>query len=657
LFAYFPKLYEDELLYSWFARYHVHSANISPKQTMKDLFGTKNAVAIPDLPTHLDEVYGRIKHFDIPEIDQLIKEHTLFRYYTAFQPTHISDSILNSMKFGNQSSTVYLKTGVAASSVKECDYFRFCPSCLLEDNQSKGEPYWHVSHHIPGVHMCLKHGSYLNNSTVEFRNGKKHEFFAASEENCLLSNKTSIHTEKVKTFLKLIAEQSTSLILKDSLLEFENIQRTYKHLLRQNGIANVNGIVDQQKLAEQFKLFYSEELLNIVQSSVRIENPSCWLKSITRKHRKAFHPLRHILLIYFLTNSVENLNKFSEIEYQPFGKAPYYCLNPAASHYKERVVFGLEISLCNDTKRPVGTFSCSCGFIYSRRGPDKFQEDILKIGRIKKFGHVWEDKLGQLVHQEKKSWYAAAKELKCDISTIKKYSTKILFEENQSNPDKVEIAQLKQIDWLLLLKKYPEYSVTALRKIAPALYLWHYRNNLEWLQNNSPKKKSKTNISKRVDWSERDIQVLNDIKEEFIKLKAIEKPTFINKSRIGKEIGCLAILEKHLDKMPRTKQYLESNMESREEFQIRRIIWACKKINDSGQELVKWKVKRMAGIRENVNPQVDIYMEKEILKYKEGVQNTENQTMAIFERNSDTPVAWQCSIEEQSMVHTDWLYM
>ncbi|WML42638.1 TnsD family transposase [Neobacillus sp. PS3-40] len=657
MLAYFPKLYEDELLYSWFARYHVHSANISPKQTMKDLFGTTNAIAIPDLPTHLNEVYGRIKHFDIPSIDQLIKEHTLFRYYTAFQPKHITDSILELMKIGNRLSTVYLMTGVAASSVKEWGYFRFCPSCIREDTQSKGEPYWHVSQQIPGVHICSKHGEYLFNSTVEFRNGKKHEFFAASGENCLLSNEINPHTERITTFLKMIVEQSSSLILKDFSLEFKNIHRSYKSLLIQNGLANANGTINQRNLAEQFKLFYGEVLLNIVQSSVSYENPSCWLKNITRKHRKTFHPIRHILFIHFLTTSLENQNKFSEIEYQPFGKAPYHCLNPAALHYKERVISDMQISLCNDTKRPVGTFSCSCGFVYSRRGPDKYQEDAFKFGRIKKFGHVWEDKLKQLVHHENKSWYAAAKEMKCDIGTVKKYSKKILFEENQSNINKVEIAQLKQIDWLLLLKMYPEHTVTTLREIAPALYMWHYRNNLEWFKNNSPKQKINTNISKRIDWSERDNKVLHDMKEAFIYLKSIEKPTFINRSRIGKEIGCLALLEKHLHKMPRTKQYLESNIESREEFQIRRIIWACQKINDSGQEVVMWRVKRKAGIKENVNPQVFIYMEEEILKYKEGVQNTENQTMAIFERNSDTPLAWQCQIEEQSMVHTDWLYM
>lgn len=39
MLSYFPNLYPDELLYSWFARYHDHSGNTSSKQTMKELFG------------------------------------------------------------------------------------------------------------------------------------------------------------------------------------------------------------------------------------------------------------------------------------------------------------------------------------------------------------------------------------------------------------------------------------------------------------------------------------------------------------------------------------------------------------------------------------------------------------------------------------------
>jgi len=625
---------------------------------MKDLFGTTNAVSIPDLPTHLNEVYERIKHFEIPSINQLIKEHTLFRYYTAFQPNSVRYSILTAMKKENQTSSVYMMTGIAASMVKEWDYFRFCPTCIQEDTINKGEPYWHVSHQKPGVFMCMKHGDYLCDSSVEFRNGNKHEFVAASEENCIPTFKSSPFPKKVRNHLAMIVEQCNQLLIKDLSFTLNNIQKAYKYLLMKNGLANINGKISQQKLAEQFRLFYGEELLNILNSSVDYGNSSCWLKKITRKHRNSFHPLRHILFIHFLSESIETIYKFSQMKNQPFGEGPYYCLNPAAMHYKERVVTELNISLCNDTKRPVGTFVCSCDFVYSRRGPDELNGDKYKIGRVKKFGSVWKEKVHQLVHIEKKSLYAAAKELKCDIGTIKKYATKNTIQgEKISNAEKFNIKTVKQNEWLQLVIEHPSHSITLMRKIAPALYMWHYRNNREWLQKNSSKQRNAPLISQRIDWADRDIEVLQIVTEVTNSLIRVSKPEFINKSRIGREVGRLALLEKHLDKMPKTKQYLECHIESRETFQIRRIIWACKILKDCGQDVVAWRVKRLAGIREDMNYLVLKSLEEEILKYKEGEQNIENQTMAIFERNSDSSLAWECFIEEQSMVHTDWLYM
>ncbi|UTW70534.1 hypothetical protein KHA80_09255 [Anaerobacillus sp. HL2] len=59
----------------------------------------------------------------------------------------------------------------------------------------------------------------------------------------------------------------------------------------QKGFSSPNGTINQQHLAEQFLHYYGEEYLSLVQSKVSINNPSCWLKAITRKHRKGFHQL------------------------------------------------------------------------------------------------------------------------------------------------------------------------------------------------------------------------------------------------------------------------------------------------------------------------------------------------------------------------------
>jgi hypothetical protein len=41
----------------------------------------------------------------------------------------------------------------------------------------------------------------------------------------------------------------------------------------------------------------------------------------------------------------------------------------------------------------VRTYICECGFVYSRKGPDKEEANIYKISRVKSLGKVWGDKL------------------------------------------------------------------------------------------------------------------------------------------------------------------------------------------------------------------------------------------------------------------------
>ena len=77
----------------------------------------------------------------------------------------------------------------------------------------------------------------------------------------------------------------------------------------------------------------------------------------------------------------------------------------------------------------------------------------------------------------------------------------------------------------------------------------------------------------------------------------MNKPVRITVSKIGTTIGLKALLEKHLDKLPQTKAYLESVTETVEEFQIRRLEWAIRELDRRGEEKKDWKILRLAGLR------------------------------------------------------------
>ena len=92
------------------------------------------------------------------------------------------------------------------------------------------------------------------------------------------------------------------------------------------------------------------------------------------------------------------------------------------------------------------------------------------------------------------------------------------------------------------------------------------------------------------------------------KLKEVEQPIRITVGRIGKNIELKALLDKHLDKLPKTRKYLELVIETLEDYQIRRIQWAVKELNNRGEEIKEWKILRLAGLRKNLSDKVKIYL-------------------------------------------------
>lgn len=631
MLSYFPSLYPDELLYSWFARYHNHSGNKSSKQTMQELFGNMSSVAVVDFPNNLEAFYKNIAHFNPPNINDLIENHTMYSYYTAFQSEAMKSRAIDYIKHGGKPGAIHMFLGIVASTIKNWQYLRFCSSCVQQDREKYGESYWHMSHQFPKVFYCHLHQELLHNSNIEFRNPHKHEFISAERADLTTLHLVNLYPLMTENHLKRLLEESISLINLIETFETEELSVIYKYLMQINNYSNHLGKVHQKYFSQQFKRYYGKEFLALVDCDFDEHSDTSWIRSIVRKHRKAFHPVQHILLLGFLNTSVKDLEPLKGKQYQPFGQGPYYCLNPAAEHYKKSVIEDVTITTCTNTRRPVGTFICKCGFIYSRRGPDLDEDDVFRIGRIKAFGHIWLAKLKELIASGL-SYYRIAQILDCDYATVKKYSVNYKL---KGDIDLCEISDIrieKEFQWINLMKEHPELSITKIRELEPALYAWHYRNNQVWLKSHSPNFKMELKINyKRVDWYKRDLDLLNKIKRVVKELYALEKPVYVNKSRVGKAIGELSLIEKKLNKLPNTKEYLNKNLETREQYQIRRIKWACNQLfNDEGV-LTDWKIKRLAGLKGNLNSKLRITIEKEIETYSKGF--LDNEYIRKEERN------------------------
>ena len=150
--------------------------------------------------------------------------------------------------------------------------------------------------------------------------------------------------------------------------------------------------------------------------------------------------------------------------------------------------------------------------------------------------------------------------------------------------------------WSNLRSQHPQSSKTALRRFAPATYSWLYRYDRAWLNQKSPPVQKSVYANNWVDWQARDAQILAQVQEAVQGMLAAEKPIRITVSKVAKAIGQLALIEQHLDQMPLTKVYLDSVVESIEDYQIRRVLWAVALLDRQGEDVGLWKVVRIAGL-------------------------------------------------------------
>ncbi|GAB4525467.1 MAG: TnsD family Tn7-like transposition protein [Pleurocapsa sp.] len=624
MLGFFPTLYRGELLYSAIARYQIRSGNLSPKANIEELFNSRTITATADLPCGLDNLVQNLPPYSSVTADSLINNHTLYPFYAPFLPPKRAKRVKEFMK-SSKGGNIHTTAGVMASAIFTPQYFRFCPECLKEDLNNYGETYWHRLHQIQGVIFCPIHKVALQNSQIPIQGLNKHQYEAARKSNCQVEDLKLEYSQRAIAQLIDLA-QDISLLLENSYPShtLEWFTKRYQTLLIERGYANVSGRVKHEKLIDDFLYSYDTEFLEIIDSSVGYKDRSNWLSQIVRKHRKVFHPIRHLLMIRFLTDSIDTFFQNNR-QYRPFGKSPWLCLNAAAEHYLQPVVTDLEISHCLENKKPLGTFSCDCGMIYSRSGEDKTEEDKLRIGRVITYGQVWEDKLRELVEVKKLGLRATARELRVDPNTINRYTALLDLTPSWTRnkpklkPKKVissneeEIKQQKRDIWLSLQQRNPKLSKTDLRKLAPHIYAWLYRCDRTWLNENSPKLKQPKASVNRIDWNIRDEEILTQAKNVVKQLLKEDKPVRITISRIGAKLGLKALLEKHLGKLPRTKAYLESVKETVEDFQVRRIEWAVEELDRQGEEVRSWKILKLAGLREDCSERVQKFLDQQLM--------------------------------------------
>lgn len=603
---FFPPLYPDELLYSALARYHNYSGNESFKKTMRDLFGCETVCSVTDLPCNLEALSSRIPGKVISK-EQLLQDHTLMPYYSHFIP-HDRLKIIKQDMYFNNGSSIHMLLGQTANGVKPSKSLKYCTVCASENRVKYGLSYWQRSHQLPGVTVCYKHKISLCESNIpSSQRRNKHEFVPLDT----ITN--NINTEKVieGNHVSLFIAQNSFYLLhyhSDKIVR-KDLRNSYLQELQKINMLTASGRIKFFKLIQSFNNYYGCDLLELMGSQVEEGKQHTWLHKLLRSSDEVIHPLRHILLHGFLglnITSTMNKNDYSSELANPFLNGPWPCLNKASSHFGEKIVSLCTITRCSDTGKPVGTFSCECGFVYSRRGPDKSVAAQLVIGRIKEFGDVWQNKLWELWEDEKLSLREKARQLGVDPKTVKRKANFLITDVSKYKSKLKPLNSCIQImrnEWISVKNE----KTSPLRK---SVYNWLYKHDRDWLIQNRYNNVTQDSNNNRIDWNYRDEEMAIQVRETANQLISIRQVR-ITKTEIGRRIGRLSLIDKQLEKLPKTKRELDRVVETTEQFQIRRIDLSIEELIKNNEILKVWKIAKKAGLRTDaLNQLKDIIIKK-----------------------------------------------
>ncbi|WP_331713201.1 TnsD family Tn7-like transposition protein [Aneurinibacillus soli] len=273
-----------------------------------DLFKIYNRMGRKSVlfPQNLSAFIANLPPASKLSVQEVILNHTMYPFYTAFLSREKSDLVFNGMVKENGKS-IETMVGMAGSKVKSDNYLKYCPLCFKEDMEKLGESYWRRLPQIPGALYCPKHQVLFKNSNVVITDSRN-DFLCADEETCNADLTEDFYSNQVRELnLKYMENASYLLFRNQARKELSFIIKFYIDKLRKKGFASKGGTLYIAKLLEAFSYFYPSGYLELMQSSIDVKQEANWLRLFVRNNNKNRSPLRHILFLQFLEIGVEEL--------------------------------------------------------------------------------------------------------------------------------------------------------------------------------------------------------------------------------------------------------------------------------------------------------------------------------------------------------------
>lgn len=551
---FFPKIYDNELLYSAIARYHEQSGNLSFIHTIEDVFGIRSAIAVVALPSRIKNIVENLMDYDEQVAKEITEKHTLLNFYAAFKSEELY-SLVEQEMIETSGIGIYMKLGMVSSSTQLEKKLKYCPVCVKNEMEIYGEAYWHREHQVVGSIVCHLHHAILKTEELPVFGRNRQIFYRITPEICKKEPLYVKDSRKSDILVKIAVEINTlcNNRVNCSLNDFKN---RIKAILFERGYIKPNNYTFMTKLTNDIREYYSDEVLELIGCSIEKQN---WIKTICNPHKNVGQSIYIILLLIFLGYSVIDFNDMESLENININEY-------IQEQWDKKLIILVNSDLSQrEICRELGTY----------------RKTLIRAMKRLNLKKDWKSNGGS------------------------RYGGKDYIETE----DYRVIEKKMKSTWLELHEKYPKLSSNQIRQHHDSVYAWLRRYQSEWMRENY-RVIEKTNI--KIDWVERDTNLLVNIENTILNFRS-KIGIRISWSTIGGELGISGWLYRKKNMLPRCTSLIERNIESLEEYHLRVLRMAALELIADGVAIRKYTVLERAGVKSRYLPRLNGMLTEEDL--------------------------------------------
>lgn len=260
---------------------------------LKDVFLRTTGVRKNNVSFFLPTAIARIAQCTSIDARELLWEHTMFPYVTAFLPKEQMRIAEEAALIGGSNATV-LGSMIKAAFSKQT-FRRYCSACAEMDIAQYGAPYWRRIHSLPGVSICFEHRMRLINSSLQPRISQEAtaKFIPEGPEkpgNLHFPN--SVETEIFKRSFEVLTRRIEP--RQSWALEHGEAAKTQGYIL-------ANKRVSVQALCADIRATLGLEVLTRMNSCFVPTSQHAWPRHIIQNSLRVHSANRHIAFLAFLS--------------------------------------------------------------------------------------------------------------------------------------------------------------------------------------------------------------------------------------------------------------------------------------------------------------------------------------------------------------------